>query len=804
MATDNSRIKNIRENVEEIEISIPQIFWAIKRRRIWIYLFFVVALAVAFFYLNHTDNVYEAGASAMVEPIQSGSSIEDMLSVSSSNSKIDTEVQLITSSRNLKNAINKLNISDYLDPDGEPYSKETIFKAIENGTFKEKISVSTVSNTKIVTITVKDTNPKFCADFANALLSAYSDMLTEIAKNSKSSQVAFIEEQIPKTEKLLEAAAVELSEYKEKSGVDYLAEKSSVLSTKIAMCQLEIEPLKLQLIEIETLLNTLMDNPQELVSKVLADPYISALLEDYMSNCKELILYKNIENNSESENRVYVLKNSISSKQKDIQDALYEYAGMSAGVVTDYVCVSTYIKAIDSVIEIYNNELTDYPVMERTLLDLQRNVQIYEQLLLSLRQLLEETRMVEAAVVSNVTVIDDAVIPTKPISPRRMFTLLVAAIGGILLGAATAVVLEFMDNTISDEDTVSRILGPDVPSLGWTPFVSLEGIKAEVPQLFVYNDPDGRVSERYRAVANNILYSVADNVQVISINSIDMGEGKTTTICNIAATYAMAGKKVLVIDGDFRRPSVENFFRVKKSKVGLVDAIVDHVPVFSCIVAPFDKIPNLHVLPPGKGTRNPNALYSSERMGEIMGKLRKYYDYIIIDCAPLSYGSEFTHIAKHLDGFIINIRAGVAQKGSLAAFMKEIGFIQAPLLGYVYYGVISRNQSSYGNYGHYGYGSSYGRYGKYGYGYGYSKKKGGESYKDARGSYKAHYKKEVIMRDKVQKYDKVPEKAFSTLDEFESGKGKAEVKKQKSESRGQDRTMDMLSEIENMSKKDES
>ena len=104
--------------------------------------------------------------------------------------------------------------------------------------------------------------------------------------------------------------------------------------------------------------------------------------------------------------------------------------------------------------------------MERKYLELQRDVQIYEQLLLSLRELLEETKMVEAAVVGNVNVIDSAVVPISPVSPRKMMIIAIAVVGGVALGVLFGFFLEFTDDTIRSEDTIRTILGKDMPSLG--------------------------------------------------------------------------------------------------------------------------------------------------------------------------------------------------------------------------------------------------------------------------------------------------------------------------------------------------
>ena len=809
----NGRVQRPVNNENgEYEISILEILGALRKHIFLIILCIALGVGAAFLYLSHTNAIYSANATVMVNPITNASSIDSLLNLGTNTSKIDTEVQLITSESNLREALQRLDLSKYTSPEGEPYSAE----GFEKADLKKKVTVSTVSNTNLVSVSVKDTNPSFAADYTNSIMAAYSDLLSDIARNSKSKQREFLEKQIPVTEALLAEASSDLSDYKEQYGIEQLAQTNGLLTSKIAFLQLEKEPLQLQLIEAESLVAALnQDGKLASVETISADAVVQALVADYIANSKEFIMYHNVDSISNS-TRATVLESALSSKAKEIQNAVVGIVGISspayAKAVSDCICVQAYLDAIGNVVGVYSEDLAEYPLIERKYLDLQRNVQIYEQLLLSLRQLLEETRMVEAAVVGNVVVVDSAKVPQFPVSPRKLMILAVAALAGMTLGMIVSIIIEFSDPSITSEETVRILIGGDYPSLGWTPYIKdVDKVKLDYPSLFIYNDPDSSIAEKMRSIANNITYSTPDRLKIFSLNSADMSEGKTTLICNVATAYAMIGKKTLIVDADFRRPAVEAFFNLKKSKLGLVDAVANDVPLEKCLIQPIEKIPTLHVLPPGMGTRNPNAFFSSNKTVELFDRLKEIYDYIILDVPPLSYGSEFTHIAKHLDGFILIIRAGVTQKGSLANLVKNLEFVKTKLLGFVFYGVIARNQSYYGSYGYngkYGGYGSYGsrKYGKYGYGYGYGGT-GKTIYHEGHGSYRRIHDKEIARRNnKKDRYGKnEPVLAFPNgiTKNNDKSSDKASLQAKEEKKSGEQVTSDMLADIEEMYRNNE-
>lgn len=805
----NEQANNVAGNKKDEDdiqkISLLHLLFVVRRKIGLVILFALLGLCASIVYLDVTIPVYSATATIMVDPISSNaSSIDTLLTTTSSATNISTEVNLITSKKTLKNAISLLDLDKYKDAGGILYSQ----KNLANSNLSGRVSVSTVKDTKIVTITVTDQNPQFCADFANAITASYYSMLSEIAKNSKTAQREFLEEQIPITESLLNAASDALTSYRESSGVIQMSEKSSILTKNIATYQLLTEPLNLQLIEDQSIINDLYNALEGLPSleDVSKNEQVKAILEEYKSNDTELIMYANLEDNANA-SRVYVLESALSAKEKEILEIVNSMGSTSSAAyskaVADYLCVEAKISVLANMEEVANVELSEYPVLERTLQELERDVQIYESLLLKLREMLEEAKTLEASIVGNVTLVDEAQVSGWPVSPNRTRILTFGIFGGFVVGILFVILMALLDSSIQDEDDVKLFFGSTIPLLGWTYYLkNLSSVKKEVPGLVVYNSPGSMFAERFVSIANNIIYSTPNKLQVVSINSTEMNEGKTSVVCNVAASYAMVGKKVLIIDSDFRKPAVESFFNLKTSKLGLVDAVVTGIPLEQCIFQPFSDLPNLHILPPGRGTRNPNALFSSSAFSEVLMKLRRVYDYILIDSPPLSYGSEFANLAKNIDGYILNIRAGVTTRNSLYSFIQNMSFLQAPIIGYIFYDVIPGNHSIHGigSSSYYGYGSYYGNRHRYYYYYSSSKKASDSLYEPGSGSYHRIYKKEIKARSHRHEgragFEKKPGKlAFANGLEGAFGAPKPSTEK-KASNNSADKTLDMLSEIE--------
>lgn len=239
-------------------------------------------------------------------------------------------------------------------------------------------------------------------------------------------------------------------------------------------------------------------------------------------------------------------------------------------------------------------------------------------------------------------------------------------------------------------------------------------------QSVILNDKTAFIiQEAYKTARTNIIFSVAgaaDNgCKVIAISSANPGEGKTTTCINLAITFAQTGAKVLLIDGDLRKPRAHQYLGVTKTS-GL-STVLSKQQTFEDVVYK-DVKDGLDLLASGSIPPNPAELLSSDAMGVLIENLKEKYDYIFFDTPPITVVTDAVALSKYVDGLVIVVREGYTNHESIERTINLLNIAEAKILGFFVNDVETSN-ANYGAYRSKGYGGK--RYG-YGYGYGYAYK----------------------------------------------------------------------------------
>lgn len=217
--------------------------------------------------------------------------------------------------------------------------------------------------------------------------------------------------------------------------------------------------------------------------------------------------------------------------------------------------------------------------------------------------------------------------------------------------------------------------------------------------IISYNDPKSVISEQYREIRTNIEYSNVDqNTKTILVTSSDKNEGKTTTVSNLAVSFANLNKKVLIIDCDLRNASIHKMFRLNNI-YGLTDILAKDRAVDKCIQE--TELENLYVLTAGAIPPNPAEILSSEKMKNLIEDLKNIYDYIFIDTPPIGLVTDAGALSSFIDGVVLVVKSESIEKKYLEETKKKLDAVDARILGAILNSYKSE-QKDYDYYSYYG------------------------------------------------------------------------------------------------------
>lgn len=286
--------------------------------------------------------------------------------------------------------------------------------------------------------------------------------------------------------------------------------------------------------------------------------------------------------------------------------------------------------------------------------------------------------------------------------------LAVGALAGIAIGYALAYLLEMSDRSFRDPEEVQTSLG--LPVVGHIPLLELSRAEwrstATVhPSIVTYSRPKSRMAEAYRAVRTSLYFRTrGEPSKVIQVTSPNPGDGKSTLSCNLAVSIAQAGKRVLLMDADFRRPRVHKLVG-SATKCGISSVIAGTAELPDAIQD--TPIENLSVIGCGPRPDNPAELLTGKRFEELLGVLREQYDFIIIDTPPLLAVTDPSAVAARVDAVIVALRIAKRTRSEAQRAMAILSGVGANVLGIVVNGVSARRNYGYGNRGYaYGEGKS--------------------------------------------------------------------------------------------------
>jgi polysaccharide biosynthesis transport protein len=676
--------------------------------------------------------VYEAESQLLIKNNDSSSQLTGLTEalgqvnpLGKLSNPIDTESTILRSTPLVQEVITKQNLRS--PKDGTPLKVED---------FLLNLRVVNVQSTDVLSVLYRDTDSKRAQAVVADLTKFYIDNNVEKNRAAAAAARNFLEEQLPKVEKTVKQAEINLRKFKEENQIVDLVHEGEAAVTVISNLENGISTARGESqgvsAQSQALQAKLGMNSQEALTLVSLSqsPGVQVVLEQIRTIEDDLAVQRT--RYQESSPAIVNLKSKLESLQTLLQSRIQQVLGRKGGksrlqmgaleqsLVQDLVKteverlgINSKINALVQVQRAYQQRVTVLPKLEQGQRELDRRLKAAQTTYETLLQKLQEIRVAESLDVGNVSVVAPSRVPAEPVSPKKLLNMIAGALAGIVLGWLVALGLELRDRSIKTIDEALLCFG--YPLLGSIPTFKprvalgsqvrnlLPGIPRFLPaspeetpkilpvQLVVRDLPRAIPSEAFRMLLTNLNFLRSDNkVKIIVVTSCLPGEGKTTVSANLALCMHQLGRKVLLIDADLRRPSLHLGFGVS-NQVGLSNVLVGDEEFETSVV---EIGPDFRFLPSGQAPPNPIALLDSKRMADLLKEHASQYDFLVIDTPPMSLTAESMILAAMGDGVLLVTRPGVIDSQTI---LKNRRYLERALpnkvLGVVVNGVIQGNES---------------------------------------------------------------------------------------------------------------
>lgn len=574
--------------------------------------------------------------------------------------------------------------------------------------YRSSMSVTPTSKTTtIANITVNNEVPARAEDFINQLVKMYNEDANDEKNEVANKTAEFIEERISIINRELGSTENELATFKQRSGLTNITNDAQMALQEKSRYEKQLAENATQLSLVQDLQNYLQDtaNINEVIpfNIGLEDANLKSIINQY----NDLIIERKRLLRTSSENNPVVINKDISI------EVMRSNVQSSIGSVLRGLQITQ--NSLQQEADKYIGRISDAPKQEQEFINIQRQQEIKATLYTLLLKKREENALTLAATASNGRIIE-APSSGVLISPRTKMIMVAALILGIGLPIGIIFLIGLLKYKIENRKDIEKLT--KTPIIGEIPSYS-QSLKNAVNNIVVHENKNNIMEETFRAIRTNLLFMLEKGQKVILVTSSIPKEGKSFVAANLAVSLAFLGKKTLIVGMDIRKPGLNKTFGFSSRSYGITNYLRNPDEVnLSEMIMKSEISPNLHILPGGSVPPNPTELVSRPVFDETIEDLKKHYDYIVLDTAPIGLVTDTSIIAHVADVGIMVCRADYTPKAAyqnINNLQQEQIFLKlATVLNDIDMN-LRKNSYAY-NYGRkYGYG--YGR--KYGYGYGY-------------------------------------------------------------------------------------
>lgn len=556
----------------------------------------------------------------------------------------------------------------------------------------------TSKTTSVAVISLKNSSLQRGQDFINQLLEMYNRN-TNNDKNEIAQKTAeFIDERINIISKELGSTEANLENFKRNAGITDLTSEAQIALTGNAEYEKKRVENRTQISLIEDLRKYIRGNEYEVLpgNIGLQDPGLVATIERYneMLVERKRLLRTSTENNP----TIINLDTSIRAMKSNVQATL---DGSLKGLLITKADLEREASR-------FSRRISDAPGQERQFVSIARQQEIKAGLYLMLLQKREENAIALAATANNAKIIDEAIADDIPVSPKRRMIYLIALVLGIGIPVGIIYLIGLTKFKLEGRADVEKLT--TIPIVGDIPLTDEKNEKDG--SIAVFENQNNLMSETFRNIRTNLQFMLQNDKKVILVTSTVSGEGKSFISANLAISLSLLGKKVVIVGLDIRKPGLNKVFRLSTKEKGITLYLANPETDLMSLVQPSDINQNLYILPGGTVPPNPTELLARDGLDKAIEILKKSFDYVVLDTAPVGMVTDTLLIGRVADLSVYVCRADYTHKVEYTLINELAEEKKLPNLCTVINGVDLKRRK----YGYY-----------YGYGYGYGQEKGAKS-----------------------------------------------------------------------------
>jgi len=642
-------------------------YWRVIKKRRWIVLsVLLVIVTIVTIRMYQLPVVYEATGRIIINPqlpLRVTREKETAADLSSNDAQyLETQQNVLRSRELARRVIEALHLERHpefadittrvADPDRQ--------RVLLIDRFLANLKVELVRNTRVVAVTYSAHDPQLAARAVNELFTQYGEYMLEARSDSTRKATEWLQEQLALLRERAEKAQEELVRYSRENEIVQLSENQTITVERLADLNRRLIEAETDRIRAETLYRLSREGEVEALPPVLADPQVQAL-NARLAELRQELAQLNVEYQP-THPRVARVREQIAEAERQLALAKRR---ILANIEAEYKAAVRRERDLRAALEQQRAETLRQNERAIELSLRKREVEVTTQLYEGLLEKLNDVKLLSTLTTTNVQILDKAEVPLRPARPRKLFNIGLSVLVGLVLGVGLALFVEYLDNTVKSAEDVDRLLG--LPVLGlvpaleslerrrWSALPRVHRAKEGERPILISERRRSSFAEAFRTLRTSVLLSHAEHPpRTILFTSSSPGEGKTTTAVNTAISLAQMGARVLLIDGDLRKPGLHKVLNVKNHP-GLsayltrpldLEAVILHQPA-----------ENLFVIPAGAIPPNPSELLGSAKMRELIAQVSQRYDFVLVDSPPASTPDALV-LSALVDGVILIIRCG--------------------------------------------------------------------------------------------------------------------------------------------------